>query len=191
MDFSTLPPPSEVISYALGELRRATVDKKHPFRFFTMNTTLLNRSFTRTVVLRQMLDAHTLRIYTDARSEKINHLKAIPEASLLFYHPKKQLQIVAQTEVKVLSEGAEWEDCWRRVPEYMQKDYQSLLSPGSEMDWHKEGHPQDPTLGNQFFRVIDLRVTSLDVLKLKREGHRRFTITFPRVGDPVVKRIVP
>ena len=76
------------------ELQRGASKKGHPFRYFTLGTVGLERlPRLRTIVLRRISEDLTLTFYTDRRSKKLIHIKENNKVSLLFYHPKKLMQL--------------------------------------------------------------------------------------------------
>ena len=65
------------------ELQKSLVQKKHPFRYFTLATLGLEKiPRLRTVVLRKITEELMLTFYTDKRSKKIMHLKENNKVSL-------------------------------------------------------------------------------------------------------------
>jgi len=117
--------------YVIRELRNGVIEKGHPFRCFTLATQGITNIHLRTVVLREVDTNLVLSCYTDARSQKIKHLKATPKASLLFYHPTKRFQISIKANV-VLEEDSEiLKSVWDTIPHSSKKDYTSIPAPGS------------------------------------------------------------
>ena len=79
----------------IGELKGGVTDPNHPFKFGTLATLGLgNLPRLRTIRIRDF-DPQNMRLtfYTDSRSKKILHIKENNKVSLLFYHPKKLLQL--------------------------------------------------------------------------------------------------
>lgn len=182
-DFS----PEQVIEATWSECQRACKDRRHPFRFFSLSTTDGQVPFSRTVVLRDLPQPWTFRVYTDARSQKMNHLQAFPHASLLFYHPKRQVQLIVQAKVSIHQGDEIAQSCWLRVHEKARKDYQTPDAPASPIPWDSSGALQDTGLGSQHFVVLDCEAVHIDLLQLRREGHLRYQI------DPAgtVVRVLP
>lgn len=183
--------PDQVVSQVEAELIGATKDRRHPFRFFALSTVYENKPCARTVVLRRVLDGWVIRMYCDARSQKLKHWEANPVATALFYHPRKQFQLSLETEVVIHKEGDVWEGERERVPEFMEKDYQSTYSSGTRMNWLANTHALDASLYMNFFRVADLRVITWDALQLNQMGHIRFRGTRTSNKTWEVNRVIP
>jgi len=183
--------PEYILAMVKGELARASKDRKHPFRFFNLSTVFENKPYARTVVLRSVKEGWVLRIFSDARSQKMKHWEAHPVATGLFYHPRKQFQLSVEAEVVIHSKGEIWEAEKKRVPSYMEKDYQSTYLPGTRMDWSAKIHRLDQSLYMKFFRVVDLKVITWDALQLNQDGHIRFRGTRTSNMTWEVNRLVP
>jgi Pyridoxamine-phosphate oxidase len=83
------------------ELHRGALDVKHPFHWVNLGTVSGDFPSVRTVVLRKVSEELHFFVYTDDRSEKCSDLKSNPNATLHFYHPKKQVQIRVKTQAKL------------------------------------------------------------------------------------------
>ncbi|MEM6830901.1 MAG: pyridoxamine 5'-phosphate oxidase family protein, partial [Bacteroidota bacterium] len=79
------------------EIHRATLDKKHPFRFVVLSTFGSSIS-SRYVVLRKVSENFHPIIYTDLRSQKVGDIRSHKSIQLLFYHPQKRVQVVISGE---------------------------------------------------------------------------------------------
>ncbi len=185
-DFS----PSRILKTSWTELRRARTDRRHPFRFFWFATTDGTRPLSRTVVLRDLPDPWTFRIYTDARSQKVAHLQQSPFAHLLFYHPKRQVQISIQATCELHHGDALAREAWERVNPHTHSDYHSVEAPGTPMDWDSKHHPLEKEIDGRHFVVIDCRAEEVDVLNLRREGHLRYRFS-GSLKQWDVQRVVP
>ena len=169
-DFS----PEQVLQLTWSECQRACKDRRHPFRFFSMSTTDGQKAYSRTVVLRDLPQPWTFRMYTDARSQKMAHLQAFPHASLLFYHPKRQVQLIVQAKVSIHQADEIAQSCWPRVHEKARKDYQSTNPPASPIAWDQSDFAPNPDLADEHFVVLDFKALKMDLLQLRREGHLRY-----------------
>ena len=82
------------IDDALKTIQRGTVDRKSPFKLPALSTSTDNKVFQRIVVARRFIEHdQSLIIYTDYESQKYHQLKTNPSCSLLFWDPKKRLQV--------------------------------------------------------------------------------------------------
>lgn len=147
---------------------KSKVKKNHPFRYFSLATTdPKGDPEVRLVVLRNYHSEDDLfTIYTDARTPKIKALDRNPTAELLFYDPKKLLQIRVTT--SCIAQRSD-EQIFRQQHEGAQKDYTTTVAPGTtikQMDalTYSENH---------HFRVLVFKAIKIDYLRLKRPHHQR------------------
>ena len=117
MLFSSTDSFSAIWQTLLHELHRGALDPKHPFRYLTVATVGEQFPQVRTVVMRQFTADLEFLAYTDVRSSKVQELLEVPRVSLLFYHPKKQVQVrvKALATIHVMDELAQ--EHWKRVPD--------------------------------------------------------------------------
>jgi len=98
----------------------------------------------------------------------------IPRVSLLFYHPKKQVQVrvKALATLHVADELAEKH--WKRVSEKRQSEYKSELDPGVRIEKPELGWETQPD--NAHFSVLKFSPLSIEALQLSKEGHLRIQV---------------
>lgn len=164
---------------ALQEVRQGVVKRGHPFRYFTLATaTEEGVPQLRTVVLRQVTEDFKLRIYTDSRSKKVLQLKKFNTASLLFYHPKKLMQIKISGDVKQVEDLDELQKYYSGVQPQSRKDYTTIKAPGSPIS-----NPDEVAyLEHQnYFTILEIRPQALEFLQLKRPNHIR--IAYHKTGN--------
>ncbi len=162
-----------------SEIKKGVSEKGHPFRFITM-ATVGNESIAhlRTVVLRQVSKELRLTIYTDNRSQKINHIKENNQVSLLLYHPEKLLQLKIEGIAKIVSDTEKLNTYWTNIPENNRKDYITNFSPGSTINNPDQvEYIQD----ENYFAMIEITPTKIEYLKLRRPHHIR--IEFTKTND--------
>ena len=148
---------------------RANNDKKHPFRYFTLATiNKKGRAKARMVVLRNY-DSKTkeFTIYTDARSQKVSDLKQQPKAQLIFYNPKKRLQILVDVHLITMDSPQE---LFNNQPARAQKDYTSILPPRTPME-NPEGIVYEKD--KNFFTRLILKAEEIEILQLNSIQHYR------------------
>lgn len=178
----------ELLDLARAELLRSNADAKHPFRFFYLATQGAYPEV-RTVVKRDFShEDWSVLFYTDARTPKVEQIKAEDKISALFYHSKKQLQIRMKGTAELI--GPESEEYGRLLEKVRQspaaKDYTSLQAPGSPME-----DATTPRRGESLhFLAIRIRPVELDILQLSREEHVRMEYTL-RDGAWTGQRVVP
>ncbi|MEY3648561.1 MAG: hypothetical protein RLZ13_1446 [Bacteroidota bacterium] len=171
MLFNSSDAPSQIWQNVLHELHRGALDPKHPFRFLTLATAGAQFPQVRTVVLRQLTSTMEFLVYTDVRTAKVRDLLETPRVSLLFYHPKKQVQVRVKAIATLHVEDALAQEHWKRVSEHRQSEYKSGLAPGTRIetpDLGWETHSE-----SAHFSVLKFSPLSIEVLQLAREGHLR------------------
>lgn len=164
---------------AFTEIRLGVSKKGHPFRYFTFGTAGAGGSpDLRTVVLRQVTEDFKLRIYTDGRSQKVSQLKKNNTVSLLFYHPKKLLQIKITGEVRQITDQDELKKYYSGVQPSSRKDYTTVQAPGSELSNPDEVAYLDTI---NYFTILEINPNHLEFLQLKRPNHIR--IAFSKIEE--------
>ena len=165
----------QFLKEALTEVRLGVLKKGHPFRYCTFGTVGDNSTAElRTVVLRQVTEDFKLRIYTDGRSNKMAQLTENPIACLLFYHPKKLLQIKIKGEVRAITNLEELQKYYSGVQPNSRKDYTTTKPPGTEIS----GPDQVAYLEDEnHFTILEIEPKTLEFLQLKRPNHIRIAFT--------------
>ena len=171
MLFSSTDSFSAIWQTLLHELHRGALDPKHPFRYLTVATVGEQFPQVRTVVMRQFTADLEFLAYTDVRSSKVQELLEVPRVSLLFYHPKKQVQVrvKALATIHVMDELAQ--EHWKRVPDKRRSEYQSKLDPATRIAAPAAGW--ESSSEHSHFSVLKFSPLALEVLQLSREGHLR------------------
>lgn len=160
------------------ELKKGTSKKGHPFRYFTLGTVGLGATARlRTIVLRRVSEELKLVFYTDKRSKKIEHIKENHSVSLLFYHPKKLLQLKIEGRATLVSDTEELKKYWSGVQPSSRKDYTTTSAPGSPIS-----NPDNVEYLNEknYFTIVEIDPSKIEYLKLKRPNHLR--ILFSKVN---------
>lgn len=164
---------------AIQELQKGIHKKGHPFRYITMGTVGVSGvPELRTVVLRQITDDFKLRIYTDSRSKKVEQLLHNPITSLLFYHPKKLLQLKITGTTSIITDPEELQRYYSGVQPSSKKDYTTTEAPGTKIS-----NPDAVTYldNTHYFTILEIDVEQMEFLQLKRPNHIR--IAFEKVND--------
>lgn len=170
---------SELLAYSLSELGRGGVDRKHPFRLTTLST--VDRSGTpdmRMVVMRKF-DQSTLqlRIYTDRRSNKVLQLAQQPLATLLFWNPRKRLQVKLKVHFEELPQE-EAAQLYKQLPEQGVSSYNTSLAPGQVVPSPTDAWQQQTPPNDRHFLVLTATILELEALQLKNQDHLRAKYTF-------------
>lgn len=153
------------------ELQKGTSKKGHPFRYGTLGTVGLGTTARlRTIVLRKVSEDLKLVFYTDRRSRKIGHIKENNSVSLLFYHPKKLLQLKIEGRASIVSDNEELKKYWAGVQPTSRKDYTTASAPGSPIS-----NPDDVEYVEEknYFTIVEIESSKIEYLKLKRPNHLR------------------
>jgi hypothetical protein len=156
------------IDDALKAIQRGTVDRKSPFKLPALSTSTDNKVFQRIVVARRFIEHdQSLIIYTDYESQKYHQLKTNPSCSLLFWDPKKRLQVQVAGDAYFLDDKLNY---WDKLNENQKKDYVINPLPGTEIS-SSDSYSYDSA--EHRFEVISIHFKTLDVLELSPDGHRR------------------
>ncbi len=171
MLFSATDSQVEIWQTLLHELQRGALDPKHPFRYLTLATVGNEFPQVRTLVLRQFSTNLEFLVYTDARSSKVKELLQVPRVSLLFYHPKKQVQVRVNAHATIHAEDELAQANWMRVSDKRRSEYQSKLGPGTRITSPDTGW--ESSSDRSHFSVVKFAPLAIEVLQLDREGHLR------------------
>jgi pyridoxamine 5'-phosphate oxidase len=160
------------IDNAIKHIQRGVVDRKSFFRHPVLASTDGPNIFQRIVVMREFdFEKKSIVIFTDSKSQKVGQILKYPECSLLFWDPRKKLQISVQSKSHVEIENLHY---LSKINDRQQKDFTVNPPPKSEIKAH-----DDYEFGDQNrFTVINLAFKSMDVLQLSEQGHIRATHDF-------------
>lgn len=162
----------DLLELARAELLRSNGDRKHPFRLMYLSS-IGDYPETRTVVKRKATLDFTLTFFTDSRSPKVSQIRATPKVSVLFYHPKKKLQVRLYGQAHLVDEGhGDFNRYLQSVKESPSlKDYTTLQAPGDPL---LAGPEASVLFGDEVhFIAIEIKPEKLDILLLGRESHTR------------------
>ena len=184
----------EIAALAWRLMAHGAQDRQHGFHTPVLGT--LGAEGTpqlRTVVLREAnLDRLSLRAHCDRRSRKAAEILREPRVSLLFYdrNEKTQLRIAARASLHSGDDVAR--AAWKGTSLFGRRCYLQDPGPSAEVSRPTSGLPDElqqsePTrseseAGFRHFAVILARVTELDWLYLRHEGHRRARFTWDAEG---------
>ncbi|NNE77421.1 MAG: pyridoxamine 5'-phosphate oxidase family protein [Pricia sp.] len=161
------------------ELYNGASKKGHPFRYFTLATIGLDRMpRLRTIVLRQVSEDLGITFFTDRRSKKITHIQENNKVSLLFYEPKKLLQIKVEGLALIVKDQPTLQKHWRKVRSESRKDYTTSSAPGSDLS--NPDNVEYLQNGN-YFCMVNVEPFKIEYLRLKRPNHLR--IRFSKEND--------
>ena len=168
----TLP---EFWQQSLSELRRANADRKHPFRNTVLATSRHNIPSQRTVVMRKFQSDHSILIYTDHRSQKCQELDAHQEnaAALLFWHPKKKLQVRLAGYIRQHLSDEGKKAHWNNTPTGAKKSYTTTKPPGTVTESPLEVDYDASLQDGRHFTLLLFHPISIELLQLDQEVHLR------------------
>ncbi|MDX1313963.1 MAG: pyridoxamine 5'-phosphate oxidase family protein, partial [Eudoraea sp.] len=147
--------------------------------YFTLATVGMERlPRQRTVVLRHLDDELKLTFYTDARSKKMMHLKENNKVGLLFFHPKKLLQIRIEGLARVIKDEETLKKYWPGIQPKARKDYTTVAPPGTFLE-----HPDQLEYLDEenHFCMVTVETFKMEYLKLQRPYHIR--VRFSKVEN--------
>lgn len=159
----------DILEFAFMELRRAVVDKRHPFRYFAFATVRPGAVGIRTVVLRKIRNG-VIYIHTDKRSQKVAELMKSDQCSALFYHDKIKVQIKVEGHAEVHFGGEAYEKEWSELSPMARKAYRFIHPPGETIENPQEGHSTGDC--NEFC-LVKMNLEQLEVLQLNKMEHIR------------------
>ncbi len=164
---------TEAWEAVLAQLKRATADRRHPFREVVLSTMdAKQRPNSRTVILRGFTEPDQIMIYTDIRSDKVAEIRSNPDVCLLFYHPPKKLQLKVMGEAIIHHQNNLSKREWINSGKHGAASYTALLEPGtviSSPDEAWERHESD----HRHFCVILIQASSMEFLQLNGDQHLR------------------
>jgi len=180
MLFSKEESLEEIWQAVKHELHRGALDAKHPFHWVNLGTVSGEFPSVRTVVLRKVNENLHFFIFTDYRSEKCSDLKVNPNATLHYYHPKKQVQIRIKAETKLHFQNEWAAEFWKTIPSHRRSEYTGAQAPGTPISNHKEGWMEVDS-EHHFFTVLEFIPLEIEILQLRKEGHLR--VLFSKGSD--------
>lgn len=156
------------------QLTLAAGDREHGWRQLTLATWDGQRPQLRTVILREVQAAQRrLVFFTDARSPKVEQLRAEPCAGVHCWSAALGWQLRLDVHCNVFTEGAEVAARWSRMKNNpAANDYLSPLPPASPLAERYAPQPAD----RAHFAVVIAQVQAIDWLELHVQGHRRARI---------------
>lgn len=169
---------NEVFRRVKEELKDGALHTDHPFRFSPLAT---HGSELRYVVLRKFSENFSFYFFTDSRSSKVGQLMTKPQASLLFYHPGKRVQVRVKGRAQVHHQDTIATSFWQDVQGEAKKAYSALTYPGHLIDHPSEAHAWPESMDDRFFSVVEVAAEKLDVLQLDGFAHLR--VGFERKGS--------
>jgi len=157
---------NELITYILKKIRNGTTKKGAPFKFGSLASSYKKKPEQRMVVIREITN-NELIIYTDNRSQKIEHFKKNNKASLLFYDSETMEQLILKGVIKI--ENTDTNKVWKTIPKFAHRDYTSVLAPGTSIT--SEIAEYSETKHN--FCYLKFTFDSIDYLNIDKPCNKR------------------
>jgi len=172
--------PQKALTKVHYQLKRAAVDKKHNFRFFSIATVNEQTAIpqNRMVVLRSFSEDWQFEFYTDQRSSKIDDIKNQPVISALFWDSSKQVQVRIEADAAAHNQDKIARNRWERVQGEAQKAYTSLIAPGTPIDDPEQAHKWPDEFVDDYFTVIKCMAFKIKILQLP--GMKHLALEFGR-----------
>jgi len=159
-----------IFKSTVNEVKFGYLKRKHPFRYCYLSSVYKNKPVVRTVVLRDMTDNDELVFFTDSRSQKVAQFRLNPYAEVLFYHPKKLLQIKASGTISFLKDEEKLKYYRQKIQGPSLNDYITEKPPSTPI---KNPDLVDYNEDDVNFCVLILKINILESLQLKRPNHIR------------------
>ncbi len=160
-----------IFSSIINDLKIASKKNDHAFRYFTLATSDIDGTpRARTVVLRGIDDDLNLTFYTDKRSKKITQMNDQNKVSLLFFDPKRRVQISIQAKAEIITEDAILKNLWNQIPEKSRKEYTAQQIPGKNIS---DPNTIDFFEHKHFFSAIRMVPRQIEFLRLQQPNHIR------------------
>jgi len=160
---------SEIFKDNINEIKFGYLKRKHANKYCSLASVYQNKPQIRTVVLRDMTEGYNLMFFTDERSDKVKQYQDNPNAEVLFYNPKKLLQIKVGGKIKRLQNQERLNHYKQKIQGASQKDYSTLKKPSTPIK-----NPDNIDYGDELnFAVLELQTEYIESLQLKRPNHIR------------------
>lgn len=145
----------------------------------------------RTIVLRGFdPDARIAALHTDARSPKMDAIRANPAASLHGWDAARRIQLRLDGAIAI-ADVAATDAAWAALPANSRATYSVALAPGTEILSPDHAPPALPeTQARRIFTVLHLHVAELEYLSLTHGAHRRARFRWSG-GVPVATWLAP
>jgi len=174
---------AELRKTAWNLLFRAATSRNAPMRTPVMATTDGHRPHQRTIVLRAVdVPAARLFFFSDLRAPKIEHLLSNPAVNVLFWDPRKRVQIEMAGTADINQQDEPSARYWKQLNITGRSSYASLLPPGSACAagqhhlpdfWQANMDLAQTDFAYANFALICMQVRHIDILHLHPAGHQR------------------
>lgn len=168
---------AEVYEAVWRKLERAVKDRRDGWHLLTVATLRNTSPELRTVVLRGVSqEKNSIWFHTDLRSPKASDIKNYSQGSVLFYDPKHKWQLRLKGYFSFDSVSEETEAVWKNTSTSAKRCYQGAFAPGAVSKTYSSNLPDsavDSNFGRENFTRVFFKVSEMDWLYLRAEGHQR------------------
>ena len=181
---------NDVFKTAWNLIYRAAISRNDPMRTPVLATVAEGHPHQRTIVLREVdTTANLLYFFSDLRAPKVTQLQQECLCNLIFWDPRKKVQIELRANGRVLHQTPPNKKFWDRINVGGRTSYATIHPPGTKITqnqpylpeyWKLDMNIQETTPAYEHFAVLELEAYELDVLHLHQEGHQR--CLFKKVG---------
>lgn len=184
------------LAHALKMLARGGKDRRVASHTFTVATIALDGTPQPRVVVNRGYDSQTrsLRFHTDARSLKLDEIRADPRVAVHVYDAKAKIQLRMQALATIHTDDELRQGAWDATRDFSRICYRVVSAPGDTLD--------DPTSlrftagegseeGAENFVAVTLAIRSLEWLYLAAQGHRRARFVWDETGKIDQTWLVP
>ena len=123
----------------------------------------------RTVVFRGWSEAHSMLIYTDRRSEKINDLKINNNVEILWLFPKSKSQYRLKGKAYEIKENIKF---WDNLTDNSKTTW-FWPNPGGNLSQRSSYDKPKKLERPDTFTVLEIKMNYVELLKLERPIHKR------------------
>ena len=166
-------------------LQAACLDRAHPFKKPVLTTIGLGGDpKARIVILRDVdFEGRSVRLHTDARSEKVAEIDQNPNVMLAFYDANQEIQVQVSGNAMIHRDDEYAQAAWEGAPSPSRRAYLAELKPGTPSQNPVSGLPTDVegkipseerlAEGRPNFAAIKVTFERIDWLFLSPSGNRR------------------
>ncbi len=191
----------EILKNIWKHLDLATLERHHPFHTPVFGTVCDNAPNLRVVVLRRFWrKTPRLAFHTHLGSPKISEIRANPNVSFAFYHPKEKLQLRVKGRATIHTNDDLAEEQWQATELFSRRCYvgeaptQESRKPTSGLPGNlidREPTREESETGKANFAVVAANIESIDCLELAVKGHRRSLFIWREDNQIEMKWLTP
>jgi len=168
---------SDLYQFIWKKIEKAVISRHEAWHLVTVGTVRENEPELRTLVLRGAdSQSGILWMHTDLRSPKCRDIEKCPQGSLLFYDPIDRWQLRLKGSFSLDTQSDLSEAAWIKTTASARRCYQGPAAPGTPSNTIATNLPSEnvePSFGRDNFGRLIFKVSKMDWLFLRAEGHQR------------------